>query len=740
MNSDDPKLTAYVLGELDEREIAAMEALLKEDSALASEAAALEEFTQWLRKELKAETAPGLTEEQREQVFAAARSSGGGPAPLAPIEDSSPQVIPLRRRVWIPAAIAASLVLASLLAVNLGRRPAPGVSALADASGRVASGKRELRFGIQVAPEEPPQRAPGIEAPLASLPEAQTSVPSQMEAGAAPKAPAARITPPQPAHATDALAVNSPADADKVIREDVERFESALKAMDPQDRRGTEAELPEKFKQAPKLADAEVDSKSERRRSPRSRSMAASELSFGVSAGRETKGTANLALEPEWKWEAIAPPAIAAEAADTAEAADAVAPELAQVGEADQNASKNVPDGFVPVLRDRPIEFPIVPPEGYAGVESLLAASEPKPSADIGAWLNYFTYDYPQPVSKPVTVSLETARCPWAPSHQLVRVALLGRKEQKGRSDFDIAVHGSNELMGRTIEEAVRPEAGDTQKTPEPLGISAAMNPKPAQTVEVLRRTEPAAAKPSAAAPLALPSGVTAPENGPPAGVEALNFAYFSPATPSPNLDGKKELSVKVGRLESDPLRTIRDAVAETGSVAADGVRVTVQFDGDRVLAYRFIGSEANRRVALTIPRQARIGSGQQITGLYEIIPLETAEPGDKRGKDSVLAKRLLRDNDKSEARPLLTLQLQWNGGIQKVEAARTDRSWEKTSDDFRWAAAVAQLGLLWKSESKDNAQWQAALRLGRSAAGSDPSGARKKFLDLISEQITSAK
>ncbi len=113
MNLDDPKLTAYALGELDEPERTAMEERLRNDPAAAAEVTALRDFTARLRAELHTEKMPGLTEDQRAEVFAAAKGASvalDGRAFAAMPEISEPEILRpsvIRWRLWIPAAIAA---------------------------------------------------------------------------------------------------------------------------------------------------------------------------------------------------------------------------------------------------------------------------------------------------------------------------------------------------------------------------------------------------------------------------------------------------------------------------------------------------------------------------------------------------------------------------------------------------------------------------------------------------------
>lgn len=57
----------------------------------------------------------------------------------------------------------------------------------------------------------------------------------------------------------------------------------------------------------------------------------------------------------------------------------------------------------------------------------------------------------------------------------------------------------------------------------------------------------------------------------------------------------------------------------------------------------------------------------------------------------------------------------------------------EKTSDNFRFAAAVAQFGMLLRnSEFKEHSSYKSVLALAVKAKGEDAEDYRKKFIELV--------
>ena len=102
-NPDDPKYTAYVLGELSDADRAAVDAELHADPRVAALVAEIQTMTQSLAKELRTEALPTLAKNQREEILAAANT------PVVATRSNGKRG---RRIAWI-MAISASLLLAA---------------------------------------------------------------------------------------------------------------------------------------------------------------------------------------------------------------------------------------------------------------------------------------------------------------------------------------------------------------------------------------------------------------------------------------------------------------------------------------------------------------------------------------------------------------------------------------------------------------------------------------------------
>ena len=102
----------------------------------------------------------------------------------------------------------------------------------------------------------------------------------------------------------------------------------------------------------------------------------------------------------------------------------------------------------------------------YANVRRFLNQNQmpPQDAVRIEELVNYFSYDYPQPHgSDPFSVNMEVAGCPWNKQHQIVRVALKGKeiaqdKRPPSNFVFLIDVSGSMSPQERLplIKQALR--------------------------------------------------------------------------------------------------------------------------------------------------------------------------------------------------------------------------------------------------------------------------------------------
>jgi Ca-activated chloride channel family protein len=117
-----------------------------------------------------------------------------------------------------------------------------------------------------------------------------------------------------------------------------------------------------------------------------------------------------------------------------------------------------VDNPFLPVAENRLSTFSIdVDTASYSNVRRYLNQNT-RPPADavrIEEMLNYFPYAYPAPrADEPFSVNCEVARCPWDADHRLVRIGLKGREIDRDRRPpsnlvFLIDVSGSMDQVDK---------------------------------------------------------------------------------------------------------------------------------------------------------------------------------------------------------------------------------------------------------------------------------------------------
>jgi Ca-activated chloride channel family protein len=173
----------------------------------------------------------------------------------------------------------------------------------------------------------------------------------------------------------------------------------------------------------------------------------------------------------------------------------------------------------------------------------------------------------------------------------------------------------------------------------------------------------------------------------------------------------------------------------------AKDVKLQIEFNPAKVAGYRLIGYEnrmLNKEDFNDDKKDAgEMGSGHTVTALYEIIPAGVAS---EFLKDvDALKYQKGKTAKTSGGKELMNIKLRYKepgGEVSKLmEHAVMDQnlSIEKTSEDFRFAAAVAQFGMLLRnSEFKEASSYESVLALARKAKGSDEEGYRKEFIELV--------
>lgn len=220
--------------------------------------------------------------------------------------------------------------------------------------------------------------------------------------------------------------------------------------------------------------------------------------------------------------------------------------------------------------------------------------------------------------------------------------------------------------------------------------------------------------------------------------------------------------------------KVLVEQMAGTLVTVAKDVKLQIEFNPAQVAGYRLIGYEkrllAKEDFNDDTKDAGELGAGHTVTALYEIVPAGQPIPGEREttkvdplkyqptpgfaggnkvAAATVDASRYNLGSSKGSAvqlgdttvpvNELLTLKLSWKAPDGDVSTKRefplTDAglTLEKSSKDFRWAAAVAEFGMLLRDSSyKGEATWASVRELAVQGQGKDADSHRIEFLELI--------
>ncbi|MDB4662143.1 VWA domain-containing protein [Verrucomicrobiales bacterium] len=193
----------------------------------------------------------------------------------------------------------------------------------------------------------------------------------------------------------------------------------------------------------------------------------------------------------------------------------------------------------------------------------------------------------------------------------------------------------------------------------------------------------------------------------------------------------------------------LKDMMATLVTIAKD-VKIQVEFNPGQVKAYRLIGY-ANRRLAAKDFEDdhvdaGEIGAGHSVTAFYEVVPV-SSESNPLRDVTSNLRYQIeaapepaplpKRTVIKSPELALLKLRYKEpDGDVSKLiekPVMPYGQDWRKSSEDFRFASAVALFGMkLRDNDSVRNVRLPEIIDLAESGIGTDPHGYRAEFIKLL--------
>jgi len=183
--------------------------------------------------------------------------------------------------------------------------------------------------------------------------------------------------------------------------------------------------------------------------------------------------------------------------------------------------------------------------------------------------------------------------------------------------------------------------------------------------------------------------------------------------------------------------KVLVEEVGATLVTIAKDVKAQIEFNPAKVESYRLIGYENRMLKARDFNDDKKdageVGVGHTVTALYQIVPAGSGEVDPlKYGAE----KAQLKKNKNPE---LLTLKLRYKepegtkSKLFEVPVIDAGKGWEESSVDFRFASAVAGYGMLLQdSEFKGDLNFPLVKELAAEGIERDPKGRRKEFLELV--------
>jgi Ca-activated chloride channel family protein len=433
----------------------------------------------------------------------------------------------------------------------------------------------------------------------------------------------------------------------------------------------------------------------------------------------------------------------------------------------------------------------------YSNVRRFLREGRlpPADAVRLEELINYFEYDYPDPTGEhPFSITTEVSAAPWNPAHRLVHVGLQGRRMERrelppGNLVLLIDVSGSMDAPDklplvkeslRLLVEQLRPQ--DRVSIVVYAGAAGlVLPPTPgSEKGRIMRAIDDLQAGGSTAGGEGIVLAYrTAREAFIRGGNNRVvlatdgdfNVGVSSDAELVRLIEEKREqgifltvLGFGTGNYQDAKMEQLADhgngnyayvdgeaearkvLVREMGGTLltiAKDVKVQVEFNPARVRAYRLIGYE-NRALAAEDFQDdqkdaGELGAGHSVTALYEVVPVGAPTP--VRGAGPLRYQETRPRAGTRETAELLTVALRYkepDGRTSRlIEHPVADRgaALERTSDDFRFAAAVAEWGLLLRdSKFKGASSWSDVLGLARGALADDPGGYRAEFVSLVEQ------
>ena len=430
----------------------------------------------------------------------------------------------------------------------------------------------------------------------------------------------------------------------------------------------------------------------------------------------------------------------------------------------------------------------------YANVRRIIGYGQipPKDAVRIEEMVNYFDYDYPTPEegsASPLRVSPELAPAPWNPNHLLLRIGLQAKKIDLAKAPpsnivFLIDVSGSMDEENKLplLKSSFKMLLGQLRPDDKIAIVTYANGTKVALPSTSVKDKE----KIIKVLDNLYASGGTSGGRGIQLAYEQAQKSFIKNGNNRIILatDGDFNIGINnttdlekfiekqresgiymsvlgfgIGNYRDDMAETIADKgngnyayidnITEAKKVlvnelsgtlfaVAKDVKLQLEFNPKYVKEYKLIGYEnrmlANEDFTNDKKDAGEIGAGHTVTALYELVPSDGKVAQSLRYQSQEL-------NEKGKGNELGFLKIRYKD--PKVKDAKSveiteplvfnKKALKETSTDYRFAASVAEFGILLRDNSnKANATYDQVIELAEGAIGKDPEGYRKEFVRLV--------
>ena len=441
----------------------------------------------------------------------------------------------------------------------------------------------------------------------------------------------------------------------------------------------------------------------------------------------------------------------------------------------------------------------------YSNVRRFLNQGQlpPAGAVRIEEMINYFHYEYPQPTNgQPFSINTEISDAPWNKEHKLVLIGLQGKKiptENLPPSNivFLIDVSGSmDEPMKLPLVKSSMKMLVDQLREQDKIAMvvyaGAAGLVLPSTSGADKTKIKDAIDKLNAGGSTAGGAGIQlaykiAKENFAKGGNNRVILCTDGDFNIGASSDDDMERLIEVerksgvfltvlgygmGNYKDGKMQKLADKgngnhayidglseakkvlVNEFGGTLftiAKDVKLQIEFNPAKVQGYRLIGYEnrmLNKEDFNNDKKDAgELGSGHTVTALYEVIPVGVKSSFLENVDSLKYQKNIVPWSKSSHSEEIMTVKFRYKAPDEEISKliehpVMDDKiSITKTSDNFRFAASVAEFGMLLRnSEFKSVASFDDVLRLSRKARGNDEEGYRSEFVRLVESAQTLTK